>query len=417
MVASSAEGSIFISDASDHHSQTASGAVSSLSSTASTSTSLASSSATSPTLSLKPPIPAANAAGVGSTTVGDSDDTTAHGTGVHSFDTSLAAAEALAQLFPSTHRYNQSSISSAQPSLQSSSAHVHLPLSSFVTSARSNPSTHLAASTSPSPAALLLQKTLQLTSASVGGTPIQSPVSASAAGNGPAGGTFTPLVAGSGGEDEEIEVGLEIMGDEVAEQVSAYGDIRSNRNSDLADPAALLQQQQAAALEQYAQHLQLQQQQLRANARRTARSRTSTPRRAKSTSGNGADPTTPGETSSADASYEEKHSSKKYSVGRCPHGKSKGLCLDCHETGKGGSSICHHKKRRSQCIQCFDEGTGGSTICKHRKQKYACRQCYDEGASTSTSMCKHRRERTKCKQCYDEGSPASTSVCPHRKQR
>ncbi|KAI9328492.1 hypothetical protein DFJ73DRAFT_861779, partial [Zopfochytrium polystomum] len=113
----------------------------------------------------------------------------------------------------------------------------------------------------------------------------------------------------------------------------------------------------------------------------------------------------------------EQRGSRRYTAGRCTHGKPKGLCVDCAKDNVGGSSICHHLKRRSQCVQCYDEGTGGSTICKHRKQKYACRQCYDEGASTSTSMCKHRRERTKCKACFDEGSPSSTSVCPHRKQR
>ena len=56
---------------------------------------------------------------------------------------------------------------------------------------------------------------------------------------------------------------------------------------------------------------------------------------------------------------------KKYPVKKCPHGKSKYICINC-----GGKGICIHGKVKYRCRLC-----GGSGRCIHDKEKATCKYC------------------------------------------
>ena len=80
---------------------------------------------------------------------------------------------------------------------------------------------------------------------------------------------------------------------------------------------------------------------------------------------------------------------------KCPHGKVKYYCKDCH-----GSQICPHNHRKSYCKVC-----NGSSFCEHKRVRYLCKDCGGKG------ICIHGKQRWFCKLC------GGSQICEHNRQK
>ncbi|KAJ1551164.1 hypothetical protein HK405_015061, partial [Cladochytrium tenue] len=312
------------------------------------------------------------------------------------FDSSnLAAAEALAQLFPAAAAVVAAAASSQRDLLNEAfrqaaatvasvtpgSKHASRPRSENVSPpASSKPS----ATAQHNQAALLLQKTFQMAADAAAAAATGAPRDSDEhmAHDGP-GATFTPL-HGSGdvdetGLDDEMDLGVADDLDDAEARAAAAAAMAAATaaafDSTISD-SLQLQEEAAAAAALFQQHVlmqhQHQEQERRKREERRQQRRQNqmddaeeveeeevddgedvnwgsarTSIRGGSSAGRRRGRPARGEKRGAEDEAAGTPR-KRYPAGKCPHGKSKGLCVECHDSGSGGSSICHHKKRRSQ---------------------------------------------------------------------
>ena len=86
---------------------------------------------------------------------------------------------------------------------------------------------------------------------------------------------------------------------------------------------------------------------------------------------------------------------KKYVKPKCPHGKQKYQCRDCH-----GGAFCEHGKHKYSCKKC-----GGRIFCEHGKHRPTCKTC------GGTAYCPHGKQRQVCNECKGK------QLCCHGRQK